>query len=83
MRQSEVERLREQFPKGTKVKCIHMNDPYYPVPSGTIGEVDHVDDGGTILTRWQNGSSLGLIPGEDLFQKVNEPTKKKSKRQER
>ena len=53
MRQSEVERLREQFPKGTKVKCIHMNDPYHPVPSGTIGEVDHVDDGGTIHTRWQ------------------------------
>ena len=83
MRQSEVERLREQFPKGTKVKCIHMNDPYHPVPSGTIGEVDHVDDGVTIHTRWQNGFSLGLIPGEDLFQKVSEPTKKKSKGHER
>lgn len=47
------------------------------------GEVDHVDNGRTIHKRWQNGSSLGLIPGEDLFQKVGEPTKKKSKGQER
>jgi len=27
-----------------------MDDPYAPVPDGTIGEVQYVDDGGAIFT---------------------------------
>ena len=48
MKQDEVERLRRQYPPGTRIKCIHMNDDCYPVPDGTIGTVQFVDDAGTI-----------------------------------
>lgn len=73
----DVENLRKQFPKGTRIRCQHMNDPYHPIPPGTIGVVEHVDDAGQIHMKWDNGSSLALIPGEDSFTKVRSPVKKK------
>lgn len=47
-----------------------MDDPYHPVPSGTLGIVDKVDDSGTIHVIWENGSYLGLIYGVDNFEKL-------------
>ena len=79
MKQDEVKRLRRQYPPGTKIKCIHMNDDCHPVPDGTLGTVQFVDDAGTIHVSWGNGSSLGLIPNEDSFIKLGQLTKKKSK----
>lgn len=76
MDRAQVEYLRKQYPKGTKLKCHHMEDPFHPVPSGTIGEVDHIDDAGQIHMKWENGSSLALIPGEDSFGKVKDTVKK-------
>ena len=60
-----VEIIKDNYKPGTKIKCIHLDDPYHPIPEGTIGTVDHVDDEGTIHMKWENGSSLGLVPGED------------------
>ena len=71
-----VDEIKRRYPKGTKIKCLEMSDPYHPVPPGTVGEVEHVDDMGTIHMKWENGSSLGLIYGEDRFQKLN-PVKSK------
>ena len=62
-----LNKLKERYPPGTRVRLQSMNDPYAPVPSGTEGTVDHVDDAGTIHTIWDNGRTLGLIPGEDSF----------------
>ena len=70
MKQDEVKRLRRQYPPGTKIKCIHMNDDCHPVPDETLGTVQFVDDAGTIHVGWDNGSSLGLVPDEDQFTKV-------------
>ena len=70
MKQDEVERLRRQYPSGTRIKCIHMNDDCYPVPDGTMGTVQFVDYAGTFHVCWDNGSSLGLVPDEDQFTKV-------------
>lgn len=64
-----VLRLREQFPIGTKVELVSMDDMQAP-PPGTKGEVRFVDDGGTIHVRWENGSSLGAVYGEDVVRKV-------------
>ena len=47
-----------------------MNDDCHPVPDGTYGTVQFVDDAGTIHMGWDNGSSLGLVPDEDQFTKV-------------
>ena len=76
----QVERLKERYPVGTRVVLHHMDDPYAPVPPGTKGTVTYVDDMGQIGVKWDNGSSLSLVPGEDSFSKASEPEKTKISR---
>ena len=64
MDKKQVERLREQYPQGTRVELIRMDDPQAP-PAGTRGTVTAVDDIGTIHVKWDTGSSLGIAYGED------------------
>ena len=65
-----VERLRKEYPAGTRLSLISMDDPYSKLEYGDRGTVTHVDDGGTIHMRWDRGSSLGLAYGEDSFRKL-------------
>ena len=62
-----LEQLRKQYPVGTKIRLISMRNEKYPILPGTIGEVTHIDDLGSIHMKWQNGSSLALIPEVDSF----------------
>ena len=62
-----VKFLKEQYPKGTRVRLNSMADPYAPVEPGTEGSVEMVDDAGQLLMKWDNGRTLALIPGEDSF----------------
>lgn len=40
-------------------------DDNITVPAGTECTVKHVDDGGTMFVACDNGSSLGLVAGQD------------------
>ena len=51
----------------TGIRLNSMEDPYAPIAPGTEGEVDFVDDIGTIHMKWNNGKALGIVPGEDSF----------------
>ena len=62
-----LEQLRKQYSIGTKIQLISMRDEKYPILPGTIGEVTHIDDLGSIHMKWQNGSSLAIIPEVDSF----------------
>ena len=64
-------RLKEKFPKNTRLKLISMDDIQAP-PSGTFGTVVGIDDIGIILVKWDNGSTLSLIPEEDKFKIVGQ-----------
>ena len=66
-----VESLRRQYPVGTKVRLVSMDDPYAPLV-GTIGEVLGVDDAGSILVKWSNNSLLSVIFGVDEVRKIDE-----------
>ena len=66
-----AESVKQMYPPGTRIELICMNDPYSPVPSGTRGTVRAVDDMGTIFPDWDNGRSLGVVPGEDVFRKLS------------
>ena len=66
-----LNKLRNKYPEGTKVRLINMDDIQAP-PKGTIGEVIYIDDLGTIHVNWENGSSLGLVPREDDWEIVKE-----------
>jgi hypothetical protein len=67
--QKTVERIRKQYPVGCRVKLVKMDDPQAP-PIGTEGNVIGVDDIGSIMVSWDNGSSLNVIYGEDLCVKI-------------
>lgn len=67
----QLQALRERYPAGTKIRLNHMDDPYAPIPDGTIGEVQYVDDAGNIHMVWENGRTLSLIEGEDSFTIIN------------
>lgn len=63
----EIKSIKEKYIAGTKIELIKMYDNTNPVPKGTKGIVDFVDDIGTIHLKWETGSSLGLIVGVDEF----------------
>lgn len=65
-----VERLRKQYPVGTRVALVRMNDEQAP-PIGTLGTVTGVDDLGSIMVSWDNGGSLSVVYGEDLCKKID------------
>ena len=64
-----VERVRRQYPKGTRVELMRMDDRQAP-PIGTKGTVLGVDDTGSLLMRWDNGSGLNVVYGEDVVRKI-------------
>lgn len=64
-----VEMVRRQYPAGTRVEILKMDDVQAP-PVGTKGTVTGVDDTASILVNWDNRSSLNVIYGEDLVKKV-------------
>ena len=63
--------LREQFPQGTRVELLRMDDPQAP-PIGTKGTVRGVDDTGSIMVAWDTGGSLNVLFGVDECRKVVE-----------
>ena len=65
-----VETLRRQYPAGTRVALVSMNDPYTKLQPGDEGTVIAVDDIGTVHIQWNNGSTLGATYGEDRIRKL-------------
>lgn len=59
-----IEKIRREYPNGTRVKLVQMDDVQAP-PIGTKGTVIGVDDTGSIMVLWDNGSSLNVIYNVD------------------
>ena len=59
-----VERIRKEYPVGCRVRLVRMDDSQAP-PIGTEGTVRGVDDTGSLLVRWDNGSVVNVLYGED------------------
>lgn len=64
-----VEQVRRQYPAGTRVELLHMDDVQAP-PIGTRGTVEGVDDTASLLVAWDNGSHLNVIYGEDEVRRI-------------
>ena len=58
-----VERIKKQYPVGCRVELVRMDDVQAP-PIGTKGTVYGVDDSGSILVNWDNGSGLNVVYGD-------------------
>ena len=64
-----VENVRKRYPVGCRVRLVKMDDVQAP-PVDTLGTVYGVDDTASLLVRWDNGSGLNVIYGEDIAEKV-------------
>ena len=69
IRTDELNALRSRYPAGTRVELLQMDDVQAP-PIGTKGTVTGVDDTGSLLVNWDNGSGLNVVYGIDLVRKV-------------
>ncbi len=69
--QSTLESLRKEYPAGTRVELVRMNDEFNTrlIP-GEKGTVQFIDDIGTIFVAWDCGSGLGVVWGEDVIKKI-------------
>ena len=64
----DVDKLRQVYPKGTRVRLLKMDDPR-PIPIGTLGTVLGVDDIGSLMVQWDNGRRLNVLYGIDKVDK--------------
>lgn len=69
IRPEQLKHLRETYPTGIRVELVQMDDAQAP-PIGTKGTVTGVDDTGSLLVDWDNGSGLNVIWGVDVVRKV-------------
>lgn len=67
-----VDRIKSEYPRGTRVELIEMNDPYRKMMPGMRETVNTVDDTGTIHVDWDVGDCLGVVYGEDSCRKIRE-----------
>lgn len=65
-----IEKIRINFPIGSRVMMVYSADPLTPIDGGTEGVVSSVDDIGTIHINWDNGSHFGVILGENVIEKI-------------
>ena len=69
--QETLQMLRKTYPAGTRVRLLKMDDIQAP-PIGMLGIVNGVDDAGNIMIRWENGSGLNVVYGEDEIETIEE-----------
>jgi len=65
-----VERVRREYPAGTRVELVRMDDAQAP-PVGTRGTVTGVDDTASVMVKWDNGSGLNVVYGADFCRKLD------------
>jgi hypothetical protein len=56
---------------GKRVRLISTSDQYTHLTTGELGYVRFVDDMGTVMVKWDSGSVLGMVEGEDFFEFVD------------
>lgn len=64
-----VEAIRKNYPAGIRVELLEMDDVQAP-PIGTMGTVIGVDDTGSLMMNWDNGSGLNVVYGMDRVKKL-------------
>ena len=71
MLKGRIAQLKKKYPIGSRIRLIKMDDLQAP-PLGTKGTIIGVDDIGSLLVNWDNGSSLNVIDQVDEVELVEE-----------
>lgn len=64
-----VKKVKDTYLPGMRVRLVRMDDILAP-PVGTEGTVRGVDDIGSIIVAWDNGSRLNVVLDEDFVEIV-------------
>jgi len=67
-----AQRMKENYPPGTRIMLLQMGDDHRPIEPNTRGTVKAVDDIGTLHCAFDNGRSLGIVPGEDSVRRLTD-----------
>jgi hypothetical protein len=57
---------------GDRVRLVSTADLDTRLQPGAVGTASLVDDRGTVHVRWDEGSTLGLIPGVDRWEVIGD-----------
>ena len=66
--EDKLNKIKEKYTVGTKVKMLKDMDDKYPILAGTIGTVDYIDSEGQLHMICENGRTLALVPEIDEFE---------------
>ncbi len=64
--------LESENLSGKRIELVKMEDPYTNLIPGDKGTIQDTDDIGNILVKWDNGSTLSIIPDVDEFDIIEE-----------
>ena len=56
--------------RGDRIRLVRCTDDHTRLRPGLYGTVSVVDDLGTVHVQWDDGCTLGLVPGEDAWERV-------------
>lgn len=57
---------------GKRIELIRMEDPYTNLKEGDKGTIQFTDDIGQIHVKWDNGSTLAIVPEIDEYDIIEE-----------
>lgn len=69
---NKVERVKEQYPVGTRIELQGLCNDEPGMPPGLCGTVVGVDDQPALLMEWDNGRLLSLFPEQDSFKVIEQ-----------
>lgn len=59
-----------EIQKGDRIELVYTSDQFTNLQPGDQGTVTMIDAMDTVHVRWDSGSTLGMVPGEDNFKRI-------------
>jgi hypothetical protein len=61
--------------EGKRIRLINMSDNFTDLKNGDEGYIKGINSLGDIIVKWDNGSTLSIIPGLDEYEIIDENKK--------